>query len=69
MEQSKPYNKMITNEEIVEEILHEAEKLKIRVLVLNKAVYLRQIFPSISILESIETAFNEVKSEKYEQHR
>lgn len=53
----------MTNEELVEEILHEAEELNIRVRVLSKAVALRQIFPTMSILESIETAFKEIKNE------
>lgn len=53
----------MTNEEIIEEILHEAEELKIRMKVLSRAVSLRQIFPSMSILESIETAFKEIKNE------
>ena len=54
----------MTNEELVEEILHEAEELNIRVRVLSKAVALRQIFPTMSILESIETSFKEIKNEK-----
>lgn len=53
----------MTNEEIIEEILHEAEELKIRSKVLSRAVSLRQIFPSMSFLDSIETSFNEIKNE------
>lgn len=53
----------MTNEEIIEEILHEAEDLKIRTKVLTRAVHLRQLFPSMSFLDSIETSFNEIKNE------
>lgn len=53
----------MTNEEIIEEILHDAEKLNIRMAVLSRALSLRQIFPTMSILESIESAYKEVKSE------
>lgn len=53
----------MTNEEIIEEILHEAERLNIRVRVLRRAVTLRQVFPPMSILESIETAIKEIKNE------
>lgn len=54
----------MTNEEIVEEILHEAEDLNIRKEVLTKALNLRKLFPTMSILESIESAFKSTKNEK-----
>jgi 2-hydroxy-3-keto-5-methylthiopentenyl-1-phosphate phosphatase len=52
----------MTNEEIIEEILNESEELKIRRQVLERSVKLRQIFPDMSILDSIESSFNEIKN-------
>lgn len=53
----------MTNEEIIEEILNESEELKIRRQVLERSVTLHQLFPNMSILDSIEAAFNEIKNE------
>jgi hypothetical protein len=48
----------MTNEEIIEEILHEASNLKIREDVLNLSSKLRQLNPKMTLLESIELSFN-----------
>jgi 2-hydroxy-3-keto-5-methylthiopentenyl-1-phosphate phosphatase len=54
----------MTNEEIIEEILYKAEKLKIRVQVIDNSISLRKVFPKMTILDSIESSFNELKNEK-----
>ena len=51
----------MTNEEIVEEILRKAENLKIKEEVLELSRKLREAGPKMSLLESIELAFNHLK--------
>ena len=41
----------MTNEEILEEILHEAEELKIRFEVLELASKIKKMSPNMSLLE------------------
>lgn len=52
----------MTNEEIIEEILHEAADLKIREQVLDLAKKLRDSNPKMSLLESIELSFSHLKN-------
>lgn len=52
----------MTNEEIAEEILHEAEELKIRVEVLELATKLRESSPKMSFLESLEKSITQLKN-------
>lgn len=52
----------MTNEEIVEEILHEASELKIRVEVLDLAMKIRESSPGMSLLESLELSLNHFKN-------
>ena len=51
----------MTNDQIIEEILHEAEKLGVRLDVLNDSFILRQLYPSMSLVDSIESAFKKIK--------
>ena len=51
----------MTNEEIVEEILHEAEELKLRREVIDLATKLKDTSPSMSFLESLEHALAHLK--------
>jgi hypothetical protein len=51
----------MTNEEIVEEILHEAEELKVRREVLDLATKIKDTSPSMSFLESLEHALAHLK--------
>lgn len=51
----------MTNEEIVEEILHEAEQLKLRKEVLDLAAKLKQTSPNMSFLDSLELALSHIK--------
>lgn len=52
----------MSNEEIIEEILHEASDLKIREQVLDLSKKLRDLNPRMTILESIELSFNHLKN-------
>ena len=52
----------MTNEEIIEEILHEAADLKIREQVLDLAKKLRDSNPKMSLLQSIELSFSHLKN-------
>ena len=52
----------MTNEEIIEEILHEAADLKIREQVLDLAKKLRDSNPKLSLLESIALSFSHLKN-------
>jgi len=47
----------MTNEEIIDEILHEASELKIREQVLDLSRKLKELNPRMTLLESIELAF------------
>jgi hypothetical protein len=47
----------MTNEEIIDEILHEASELKIREQVLDLSRKLREQNPRMTLLESIELSF------------
>ena len=51
----------MTNEEIVEEILHEAEELKLRREVLDLASKIRMSSPNMTLLESLELALRHIK--------
>jgi len=48
---------IMTNEEIIDEILHEASELKIREQVLDLSRKLKELNPRMTLLESIELAF------------
>ena len=52
----------MTSEKIIDELLHEAEELKIREEVLNLAKSLRETSPKMSLLESLELAFRHLKN-------
>jgi hypothetical protein len=52
----------MTNEEIVEELLHEAEELKLRKEVLELASKIREASPKMSFLDSLELAFGHLKN-------
>jgi hypothetical protein len=52
----------MSNEEIIEEILHEASKLNIREQVLTLSKKLRDLNPRMTLLESIELSFNHLKN-------
>jgi uncharacterized protein YeeX (DUF496 family) len=52
----------MSNEEIIEEILHEASDLKIREQVLDLSKKLRDSNPRMTLLESIELSFNHLKN-------
>jgi hypothetical protein len=47
----------MSNEEIINEILHEASELKIREQVLDLSKKLRDLNPKMTLLESIELSF------------
>jgi len=47
----------MSNEEIIQEILHDAEELRIRHHVLDLSQKIRDTNPKMSILESVELAF------------
>lgn len=51
----------MTNEEIVEEILHEAEQLKLRKEVLELATKIKMSAPRMTFLESLEHALEHIK--------
>lgn len=51
----------MTNEEIVEEILHEAEQLKLRKEVIDLAMKLIESSPNMSFLDSLELALKHIK--------
>jgi hypothetical protein len=55
---------IMTNEEIIDEILHEASELKIREQVLDLSKKLRDLNPRMTLLESIELSFNTIKNEQ-----
>ena len=48
---------IMTNEEIIDEILHDAAELKIREQVLDLSRKLKESNPRMTLLESIELAF------------
>ena len=52
----------MTNEEIIEEILHEASDLRIREQDLDLSKKLRDLNPRMTLLESIELSFNHLKN-------
>jgi hypothetical protein len=52
----------MNNEEIIEEILHEASDLKIREQVLELSKKLRDLNPRMTLLESIENSFEHIKN-------
>ena len=52
----------MNSEEIVQEILHEAEELKLREHVLDLSQKLRDTNPRMSIIESMELALNHYKN-------
>ena len=52
----------MTNEEIIDEILHDAAKLKIREQVLDLSKKLKDSNPRMSLLESIELAFKHLNN-------
>lgn len=51
----------MTNEEILDELLHEAYKLKIRDQVLDLSKMLREKNNKMSMLESVELAMEHIK--------
>ena len=52
---------IMTNEEIIDEILHEAAELKVREQVLDLSRKLKESNPRMTLLESIELAFKHLK--------
>jgi hypothetical protein len=52
----------MSNEEIIEEILHEASDLKIREQVLDLAKKLRDSNPKMTLLEAVELSFKHLKN-------
>jgi hypothetical protein len=57
----KKGDKNMTNEKMVEEILHEAEKLNIRLPVINLSRKMRDSNPLMTIVLSLELALEELK--------
>jgi hypothetical protein len=53
---------IMTNEEIIDEILHEASDLKIREQVLDLSRKLREQNPRMTLLESIELSFKHLNN-------
>jgi hypothetical protein len=53
---------IMSNEEIIDEILHEASELKIREEVLNLSIKIRETNPKMTLLESIELSFKHLKN-------
>ena len=53
---------IMTNEEIIDEILHDAAELKIREQVLDLSKKLKDSNPRMSLLESIELAFKHLNN-------
>jgi pyruvate-formate lyase len=53
---------IMSNEEIIEEILHEASDLKIREQVLDLAKKLRDSNPKMTLLEAVELSFKHLKN-------
>ena len=51
----------MTSEEIMEEILHEAEALKIRLPVINLSRKMRESNPLMTVVLSLELALEELK--------
>jgi hypothetical protein len=52
---------IMTNEEIIDEILHEAAELKVREQVLDLSRKLKELNPRMTLLESIELAFKHLQ--------
>ena len=52
----------MTNEEIIDEILHEADELKIRGQVIDLSRKLRELNPRMTQIESIELAFKHLNN-------
>jgi hypothetical protein len=52
----------MSNEEIIDEILHESAELKIREQVLDLSIKLQDSNPKMSRVESIELAFKHLKN-------
>jgi len=52
----------MSNEEIIEEILHEASELKIREQVLDLSKKIRDLNPKMTLLQSIELSFQHLKN-------
>jgi hypothetical protein len=52
----------MTNEEIIDEILHEASELKVREQVLDLAKKIRDVNPKMTLLEAIELSFTHLKN-------
>lgn len=52
----------MSNEEIIEELLHEAAELKIREQVLDLSKKIRDTNPKMSLLESIELSLKHLKN-------
>jgi hypothetical protein len=53
---------IMTNEEIIDEILHEAAELKVREQVLELSRKLKELNPRMTLLESIELAFKHLNN-------
>jgi hypothetical protein len=53
---------IMTNEEIIDEILHDAAELKIREQVLDLSRKLKELNPRMTLLESIELAFKHLNN-------
>jgi hypothetical protein len=53
---------IMTNEEIIDEILHEAAELKVREQVLELSRKLKELNPRMTQLESIELAFKHLNN-------
>jgi hypothetical protein len=51
----------MTNEEIIDELLHEADSLKVREEVITLSSKLRDTSPRMTLLESLELALNHLK--------
>jgi hypothetical protein len=52
----------MTNEEIIDEILHEADELKIREQVIDLSRKLKELNPRMTQIESIELAFKHLNN-------
>jgi hypothetical protein len=52
----------MSNEEIIDEILHEASELEIREKVLELSKKLRDMNPKMTLLESIELSFKHISN-------
>jgi hypothetical protein len=52
----------MTNEEIIEELLYDAEKLRIREQVISLASKIKESSPKMTMLDALELSFEHLKN-------